>query len=165
MPEESSCAIKVIAKPNVFHQTLLIRLQMSCLQTPKGTLIFQQTMQVSYNFQNVGMINLWKIFVGIDRSEFQQRRSTLAHHLASQGSLLALDKTTSSFATSTVANDKTKNHLVIIPSSQRKYMVDKIPFWPFRQATDFRYLTVSFNFPKEEMINSWKIFVVGKQKS
>ena len=83
------------------------------------------------------------IIVGIDRTEFQQRRSTLAHHLASQASLLASETHTNSFATKTVPSDKAKNHLVIIPSSQKKYMVDKIPFWPFRQATDFRYLTGS----------------------
>ena len=32
-------------------------------------------------------------------------------------------------------------HLVVVPSSPKSWMVDKIPYWPYRPATDLRYLT------------------------
>ena len=70
---------------------------------------------------------------GITRREFQARRLKLAQNLASQVPLL------SSSMTMNRNDDEHKNHLVIIPSAQRRYMVDKIPYHPFRQATDFRY--------------------------
>jgi len=36
---------------------------------------------------------------------------------------------------------KDARHLVVVPSSAKASMVDKIPYWPYRPATDLRYLT------------------------
>ena len=68
---------------------------------------------------------------GITQREFQARRVKLAQNLASQ--------VTINNVAANRDDDEHKNHLVIIPSAQRRYMVDKIPYHPFRQATDFRY--------------------------
>lgn len=67
---------------------------------------------------------------GITRSEFQKRRQALAKALTGHSSAY---------------EPGDREHLVIIPSAQRRYMVDKIPYFPFRQATDFRYLTGSLS--------------------
>ena len=70
--------------------------------------------------------------------DFQSRRLALAEKLAKQGPILGN-------ASSNLKSLARKEHLVIIPSAQRRYMVDKIPYFPFRQATDFRYLTGSLS--------------------
>ena len=70
---------------------------------------------------------------GITQREFQARRVKLAQNLASQ---VTMNRNT---VAANRNDDEHKNHLVIIPSAQRRYMVDKIPYHPFRQATDFRY--------------------------
>merc|ERR1712029_810218 len=40
-----------------------------------------------------------------------------------------------------VVNKTTRRHLVVVPSSSKQYMVEKIPYFPYRPATDLRYLT------------------------
>ena len=37
--------------------------------------------------------------------------------------------------------DKKRRHLVVVPSSPKQFMVEKIPYFPYRPATDLRYLT------------------------
>lgn len=79
--------------------------------------------------------NLRASNAGLVQNEFQARRYALAEKLATHSPILGLP-------------DESKwvgrEHLVIIPSAQRRYMVDKIPYI-FRQATDFRYLTGSLS--------------------
>ena len=77
---------------------------------------------------------------GLTRREFQARRVKLAENLASQSPLLSNVGDGKMIMDRSI--DTQKNHLVIIPSAQRQYMVDKIPYL-FRQATNFRYLTGS----------------------
>jgi len=38
-------------------------------------------------------------------------------------------------------NTGVKRHLVVVPSAEKRFMVEKIPYWPYRPATDLRYLT------------------------
>ena len=47
------------------------------------------------------------------------------------------------FGTTTpdVADKKKRRHLVVVPSSPKQFMVEKIPYFPYRPATDLRYLT------------------------
>ena len=68
----------------------------------------------------------------ISLEEFKFRRYSVASRLLKFSKRLINNSQT---------NLKTiHHHLLIIPSSQRRYMVGKIPYL-FRQATDFRYLT------------------------
>ena len=75
---------------------------------------------------------------GIGKNDFSERRYALAEKLATQGPILGLPGLKSA------AKKQDREHLVIIPSAQRRYMVDKIPYI-FRQGTDFRYLTGSLS--------------------
>ena len=71
---------------------------------------------------------------GLVKTDFQTRRQALAEKLAEANPVLgkaSIDK-------------PQRQHLVVIPSAQRRYMVDKIPYL-FRQSTVFRYLTGSLS--------------------
>jgi len=57
---------------------------------------------------------------GLSRVEFRRRREGLVEAL--------------------LATSGQQQHLLVLPAATRQYMVDKIPF-PYRQDTDFRYLT------------------------
>ncbi len=65
---------------------------------------------------------------GLQRSEFAQRRSNLAEAIRQAGASKA----------SSLLHASSKQHLVVIPSAQRSFMYDSIPY-PFRQNTDYRY--------------------------
>ncbi|XP_065365228.1 xaa-Pro aminopeptidase 3 isoform X2 [Calliphora vicina] len=75
------------------------------------------------------LINDGELVAGVTLKEFQQRRTRL---------MLGIQKYARDHLQK---NDFTKrNHLVVIPSSTKKYMSDKIPYI-FRQNSDFFYLT------------------------
>lgn len=79
---------------------------------------------------------------GLERDDFSARRKKLSEKLAKQTPILGLPKNKDVSEADKEAERLSRQHLVIIPSAQRRYMVDKIPY-VFRQATDFRYLTGS----------------------
>ena len=67
----------------------------------------------------------------ISITEFKQRRRDLASRIINF------------YRNSTNLSQQVSNvhrHLLIVPASERQYMVGKIPYF-YRQATDFRYLT------------------------
>ena len=68
----------------------------------------------------------------ISLAEFKARRYSVASRLLNFSKRLMNNSRTNL--------ETIHHHLLIIPSSQRRYMVGKIPYL-FRQATDFRYLT------------------------
>ena len=80
----------------------------------------------------------------LDKFDFQRRRYNLAKKLASLNPVVGipLQQKTESEKKAQNLQREVKEHFVLIPSAQRTYMVDKIPY-VFRQATDFRYLTGS----------------------
>uniref|UniRef100_A0A1A9WA68 Aminopeptidase P N-terminal domain-containing protein n=1 Tax=Glossina brevipalpis TaxID=37001 RepID=A0A1A9WA68_9MUSC len=74
------------------------------------------------------LINRDELVVGVKLEEFKQRRHRL---------MVALQKYVAE-NTRGIDRDK-RHHVVIIPSSTKKYMSDKIPY-VFRQNSDFYYL-------------------------
>ena len=68
----------------------------------------------------------------ISVNEFKQRRKSLASRIVNFFNHFSFN--------SQQKCAKIHRHLVIVPSSERHYMVGKIPYF-YRQATDFRYLT------------------------
>lgn len=81
---------------------------------------------------------------GLTKNTFISRRINLAHKLVDDPQIISS------------VNQKKRNaerhHFVVIPSAQRRYMVDKIPY-VFRQATDFRYLTGSLSYDSALVIS------------
>ncbi|XP_053677977.1 xaa-Pro aminopeptidase 3 [Anopheles nili] len=71
------------------------------------------------------LINPGEVLKGIQLQEVQNRRINLLH---------SLKEYSASFT------DKNSNHIVIVPSANKKYMSSKIPY-VFRQNTDFLYLS------------------------
>ncbi|XP_075155591.1 xaa-Pro aminopeptidase 3 isoform X2 [Haematobia irritans] len=74
------------------------------------------------------LINKGELVPGLQLDEFKHRRSRL---------LLGVQKYAADHLKDRSANS---NHLIIIPSSQKKIMSEKIPYF-FRQNTDFYYLS------------------------
>ncbi|XP_033111853.1 xaa-Pro aminopeptidase 3-like [Anneissia japonica] len=60
---------------------------------------------------------------GISRSEFKQRRNALMTSISRSAS-----------------GSESKHHIVVVLSSEKKFMTDEIPY-PFRQSTNFLYLS------------------------
>ncbi|XP_037828800.1 xaa-Pro aminopeptidase 3 isoform X1 [Lucilia sericata] len=75
------------------------------------------------------LINDGELVAGVTLKEFQQRRTRL---------MLGIQKYARDHLQKNDLNKR--NHLVVIPSSTKKYMSDKIPYI-FRQNSDFFYLT------------------------
>ncbi|XP_073828850.1 xaa-Pro aminopeptidase 3 [Musca autumnalis] len=74
------------------------------------------------------MINKDELVPGLKLEEFQNRRERL---------LVGVQKYAADYLKDKCVN---RNHLIIIPSSTKKYMSDKIPYF-FRQNSDFYYLS------------------------
>ena len=68
----------------------------------------------------------------ISLNEFQQRRYNLASRIVQtfKQSITASQQQTANI----------HRHVLLIPASERQFMVGKVPYF-YRQATDFRYLT------------------------
>ena len=79
---------------------------------------------------------------GLENSDFQRRRHCLAKELASLNPIMGIPRGQQKTESDNMAERFQREHFLLIPSAQRTYMVDKIPY-VFRQATDFRYLTGS----------------------
>ncbi len=106
--------------------------------------------QQPLNYKRSDLHNLSKNNGGLLKAEFSQRRSTLATRLLSQETDLERR-----IGSKPVEVDKSRQeHMVIIPSAKKRYMVDKIPYI-FRQATDFRYLTGSKSLNDSALIMSF----------
>ncbi|XP_061389967.1 xaa-Pro aminopeptidase 3 [Musca vetustissima] len=74
------------------------------------------------------LINKDELVPGVKLDEFQQRRARL---------LVGVQKYAADYMKDKCTN---RNHLIIVPSSTKKYMSDKIPYF-FRQSSDFYYLS------------------------
>ncbi|KAM7347723.1 xaa-Pro aminopeptidase 3 isoform 2-T2 [Cochliomyia hominivorax] len=75
------------------------------------------------------LINGDELVTGVTLKEFQQRRKRL---------MVGIQKYAKDHMQNIIC--RVHNHLVVIPSSTKKYMSDKIPYF-FRQNSDFLYLT------------------------
>lgn len=99
---------------------------------PVNPVVFGQPIPLSHpHLLQPGMVN-----PGVYKEELVLRRHRLAEKIRSSAAAQKSPHQTSVMS----GHAHIPAHLVVIPAGQKQFMVDKIPF-PFRQDTDFRYLT------------------------
>ena len=113
-------------------QTILLR-RSSSSATGSGDGFVQSSVKAAINLDStITPEELHKPDGWITLAEFKYRRKCLAKEIF-QFSNQFLSKSKASHAT-------IRRNLLVIPASERQYMVGKIPYF-YRQSTDFRYLT------------------------